>query len=311
MTKLRNMLALALLAMAPTLSLEAKDNEALPFIRIVRDPSAAAMGFSGAASSASVAYSSFRNASVIPFYAGSGDAAFSYQSWAPDGVKTNNFNLGAGFKLLKGKLGLAIGGAYQTGEEYSVFDENGNANGTFTPNEMLVNFGAGMLITENLSAGINVRYAKQSVSDDYDMDAFSTDLFVSYRLTDFNFSVGLSSLGSSVQDSEDNDFNIPTSATIAGEFHKIFGEVHGLRVDADADYFFSGNFTFAIGAEYSWKDMIFVRTGAHIGGDDAVLPTFFTAGAGVRFGGFSLNAAWLTGNDTLKNTITAGIGFSF
>lgn len=304
---------LAICLAVPALNISAKDNEALPFIRIVRDPAAAAMGFAGSASSSSIAYSSFRNASIIPLANDINivDAAFSWQNWAPDGTKSTNLNFGAGFRLLNGKLGLAIGGASQEGEEYDVYNSSGIQSGTYTPKDMLVNFGAGLLITENLSAGVNVRYAKQKISDDDSYDAFSTDIFVTWHVREFNVSAGISSLGSSVQDSEGNDYNIPTSVTLAGDWQKIFAEQHCLKVDADADYFLSGNFTLGLGAQYSWKDMIFARAGYHIGSSDAVLPSFMTLGAGFKFKGVRLDFSWLTGNDALKNTLAVGLGFSF
>ena len=301
----------ATIFMAGAVAAYSKDGDALPFMRIVRDPASAAMGFAGTASSSTIAYSSFRNPSVIPFYGKTADAAFSYQSWAPDGVKSGNYNLGTGVKLLNGRFGLALGGAYQKGQEYKIVNESGISDGTFTPKDMLVNFGVGILITENLSAGANVRYANEKMTKDDKLNTTCADFFVTWHKEPFNVSAGISSLGSSVKDSDGNDFGIPSSATVAGDFSKVFGEVHGIKVDADADYFFSGNFTCALGGQYSWKDMLFVRAGFHYGNDDAVLPTFATAGIGLKFKGIRFDAGWLTGNDALKNTLTFGLGVSF
>ena len=88
-------------------------DDALPFVRIVRDPVSASMGFAGVASGAETAYSSFRNSSVIPLSGDRFSTGFSYQNWAPDGVKTSNMNFGAAFKA--GRFGFAVGGAYQMG----------------------------------------------------------------------------------------------------------------------------------------------------------------------------------------------------
>lgn len=290
---------------------DAQDNVALPFIRIVRDPAAEAMGFAGAASNESIAYSSFRNASMIPFFEKSGDISFSWQNWAPDAVKSNNFNLGAGFRLAGGKFGFAIGGAYQSGERYDDYDENGESSGTFTPYDMLVNLGVGFLITKDLSAGINARYARQTIEDNLDYDAFSGDIFLSYRISDFSISAGVVSVGAKVKDSEGNKYDLPSSATLAGDWHKIFAERHSVRVDVDADYFFCGDFTFALGAEYSFSNVLFARAGYHIGADDAVLPSFATLGLGVHLKAICLDFAYLTGNDILKNTITVGVRIKF
>ncbi len=64
-------------------------DDALPFVRIVRHPVSASMGFAGVASGSETAYSSFRNSSVIPLSGDRFSTGFSYQNWAPDGVKTS------------------------------------------------------------------------------------------------------------------------------------------------------------------------------------------------------------------------------
>lgn len=303
---------LALCLSVPALNISAKDTEALPFIRIVRDPASGAMGFAGVASSSSIAYSSFSNPAMIPFFDKTGDIAFSYQNWAPDGVKSSNFNLGAGFKLFDGRLGFGFGGAFQNGEKYDTFNEAGVMTGSYTPNDMQINLGASSLITKELSFGINLRYAKQSLShDNASYETVATDMFIAYRLNEFNFTAGLSSLGSSVKSASDEDFTIPTSATLGAEWHRTLAKEHGIKAVADFDYFFSDNVTAGFGAQYSWKDMVFIRAGYHFGSDKAVLPSFLTLGGGIKHKRIRLDAAWLTGNDAIKNSLSLGLGIMF
>ena len=305
-------LALALFLSAPGLNISAKDTEAMPFIRIVRDPASGAMGFAGVASSSSIAYSSFSNPAMIPFFDKTGDIAFSYQNWAPDGVKSSNFNLGTGFKLFDGRLGFAFGGAFQNGEKYDAFSDAGVKTGSYTPNDMQINLGASSLITKNFSLGINLRYARQSLGDDNaSYETVATDMFLAYRLNEFNFTAGLSSLGSSVKSASDEDFTIPTSATLGAEWHRTLTKEHGIKAVADFDYFFSDNVTAGLGAQYSWKDMVFIRAGYHFGSDKAVLPSFLTLGGGIKYKRIRLDAAWLTGNDAIKNTLSFGLGIMF
>lgn len=311
MKKIAIIIALACCIAAPAIGLSAKDNEALPFIRIVRNPAMGAMGYAGVASSSTIAYSSFNNPAVIPFYQKTVDAAFSWQNWAPDGVKSTNLNFGTGVKLLKGRLGLAVGGAVQNGEKYDIYNSSGVKSGTFTPKDMVLNFGASTLIFKDFAAGVNVRYAKQDLSDDVNYDTFAMDMFLAYRLEKIDLTAGISSLGSAVTSDDGNDFSIPTSATIGGSYHEIFKEVHGIEANLDMDYFFSGNFTFALGAQYSWKETIFLRAGYHFGADDAVLPSFVTFGLGAQLKGFRLDFCYLTGNEAIKNTLSVGLGFSF
>ncbi len=310
MFKNKNIIAVMLACAFAAGTASAQDGGALPFVRIVRDPVSAGMGFAGVASGAETAYSSFRNSSVIPFAAENMSAGLSGQMWAPDGAKSTNLGFGAAFKA-GGRLGFSVGGAYQMGEKYSLTDEAGNSNGTFKPNDMVLNVGAGFLIIDNLSAGANLRYASQKLASDHSLSGISADVFLTYRLSDLNVTAGISSLGSSVKSEAGVSFSLPVSATVGADWSKTFSEVHGVRVAADADYFFSGNFTLAAGAQYSFNDMVFVRGGYHFGTEDAVLPSFATVGLGVRFFGVSLDFAYLTGNEALGNTMTFGLGYRF
>ena len=288
----------------------AQDEEALSFIRIVRDPVSAGMGFAGTASGTETAYSSFRNSSVIPFSVERLSAGVSGQMWAPDGVKSTNLGFGAAFKAGK-RLGFSIGGAYQMGEEYSLTDETGNTTGTFKPNDMILNGGVGVKIIDNLAAGVNLRYASQKLSEGNSYSAVAADIFMTYRLSDLNVTAGVSSLGSSVKSESGDSFSLPTSATVGADWSKAFSEDHGVRLSADFDYYFSGNVTAAAGAEYSFKNMLSARAGYHFGSKDAVLPSFVTVGIGIKFFGMSLDIAYLTANDVLGNTLTFGLGYRF
>lgn len=308
--KSRTMLMMALACVISIDSAFGQNEEGMPFVRIDRDPVSAGMGFAGVATSGEMAYSSFRNSSIIPLSANKMSFGVSGQSWAPDGVKSTNINFGAAAKVGK-RLGLSIGAAYQTGEEYALMTDNGISKGTFKPNEMVINGGAGFLVTDNLSAGVNVRLASQKLSEDNSYLAVATDIFLTYRLMDLNITAGVSSLGSSVKSASGDSFSLPASATIGTEWSKAFSDAHGLRLAADADYFFSGNVTAAAGAEYSFKNMLFARAGYHFGSKDAVLPSFAAVGLGVRFFGISLDVAFLTANDVIGNTLTFGLGYRF
>lgn len=310
MSNLKKILMTAMTCLATASFVSAQDGEALPFIRIVRDPVSAGMGFAGVASGTETAYSSFRNSSVIPFAADKLSVGVSGQMWAPDGAKSTNLAFGTAFKAGK-RLGFTVGGAYQIGEEYSSMDETGNSAGTFKPNDFVLNAGAGFLILDNLSVGANVRYASQKLSTDNSYSAVSADIFLTYRLSELNITAGVSSIGSSVKSVAGDSFSLPVSATIGADWFKTFSETHGLRIAADADYFFSGNVAVAAGAEYSFNNMAFARAGYHFGTKDAVLPSFATVGLGVRFFGVSLDIAYLTANDVLGNTLTFGLGYRF
>ena len=288
-----------------------ENNSAHQFIRIPRDPIMGAMAGAGAASSGSFAYSSFRNSAVIPFSEAGVDVGASFQMWAPKGVKSTNIAAGVGYKV-SDAFGFSVGFGYDAGKEMQVYDESGKAKGVFTPNDMVVNAGFGVKFSDKLGAGANVRFSSDKIAEGVSNNAFGADVFVLYRaLPELNITAGVSSLGSSVKDASGESFSLPMSATIAGAYKAKIDEQNRVDIALDADYFFTGGITAALGLQYSYDDMVFVRAGYHLGTDKAPLPSFATIGAGFKYSGFSLNVAYLTANSIIGNTITAGLGISF
>ena len=283
---------------------------AMPSLRVEQDPVSAGMGFAGLASTNGTAWSALRNSSVIPFSEKSMDFGASYQSWAPDGAASTNMGLGAGVKLGE-RFGLSVAGTMQNGEEYSLTDETGNPAGTFKPSLLSVGLGFGVKIIDNLSAGVNVRFASQKLTSDDSYSAFCGDVFVSYKFADFNVTAGAASLGSKVKGADGNSWSLPASARVGVDWTGSFAEVHGIRADVDLDYLFSGSVMAAAGVQYSFKDMVFARAGYHYGPETAVLPSFASAGLGVKFFGIELNAAYLFASEVLGGTMTFGLGYSF
>lgn len=310
MSLIKNAMMTAMAFLTAVTISAAQDGAALSFTRIVRDPVSVGMGFSGIASVHGVEYSSFRNSSVIPFASERLSIGASGQIWAPDGVKSSNIAFGSAFRTGE-RFGFSIGGAYQLGEEYMSTDETGNAAGTFTPNDLIVNAGAGFKIMESLAVGVNVRYAWQKLSYDNSYSAISTDVFLSYRISGMNITAGVSSVGSSVKSVSGDSFSLPTSACAGAEWSKHFPSNHGLRLLADADYYFSGNVTVAAGAEYSFKDSVFLRGGYHYGAKDNGLPSFASAGLGLKVKGLKFDAAYILASEALSGTLTLGLGYSF
>ena len=307
--KANRTIALAL-SLALSISVSYAQSDAMPFLRIARDPASAGMGFAGAASTSGTAWSAFRNASVIPLSESRMDIGLGWQSWAPQGAKSNNINFGSAFRIRE-KFGLAVGAAYQGGESYSRIDETGKASGTFSPGEMIVGGGLGFEIIDGLALGVNMRYASQKLAKDASYSAVCGDAFVTYRLKSLNISAGASSLGTSVKGANGTSYSLPASATLGLDWTAGFAEVHSVKIAADADYFFSGAVGAAAGVQYSFKDMIFARAGYHYGSDASPLPSFATVGLGVKFAGVQLNAAYLLASEALAGTLTIGLGYSF
>jgi len=283
--------------------------DALPFVRIPRNAVTLGMAGAGTSSSQSIAWSSFSNSAVIPFFAGKGDIGASYGLWAPKTNKTSDINLGGAYKI-SDKFGISIGGAYQMGQEYEQLSSSGVPSGTFRPTEMLVNVGAGFLLTDNLSAGVNLRYASQKISSST-LNGFGVDAHVLYHIGSANISLGVNNAGPKVSSTSGDKFFPASSANLSGSYDYEIDGQNSILGALDLDYFFSGNFTAALGAQYAYKDRVFVRAGFHYGAEEAIIPTFASLGAGFKYEGFKIDLSFLLANENIGNTLSIGLGYCF
>ncbi len=283
-------------------------NNSFSFAGISHDPVSAGVAFAGKASASSSAWAAFYNPAAMSLKNNRLDVQASWQNWAPDGVKSTNVAAGASFRF--GKLGIAAGFARNGGEKYDVISTSGKVTDSFTPSDLQLGAGLSFAFAKWLSIGVNFNYLNTKLTSDDSFGGFGADIMANAVFDNFKVAVGVEDLGSSVKSASDETFSMPSSLVVAGDWSKRFG-ASGLGAMLDLNYYFSGSFTAAVGAQYDYKDMLFVRAGYHYGAKDAFLPSFATVGAGVKFFGISLNAAYLLGNDILKNTLTVGLGYSF
>lgn len=287
----------------------AQEDVAMQYVATDRSPVTSAMGASGAAFAGDVAYASFNNPAVMPFASNRGGVGVSYYNWAPGGAKSTNLNLG--FSQMFGKkFGLTLGGAYQAGEKYDVMDASGKSKGSFTPKDLLFNVGAALKITDGLSAGVNLHYASQSLSDDNSCSAFGADVLALYHWSKLNVTAGVKSVGSKVKSDAGEKYSLPASAVVAGSYDFEFGK-SSVVANLDLNYYFCGSFAAAVGAEYSFNKLVSVRAGYHYGAEDGVVPSFLSLGAGVAVKGISLNLSYWTASDYLGNTLSIGLGYAW
>ena len=104
------------------------------FAGVSHDPVSAGLGFAGAASVNTPAWSAFTSPAAMSLSDKKLDVAASFQNWAPDGVKNTNIAAGASFKIAK--FGIAAGFARNGGEKYDIVSGTGDIAGTFTPSDL-------------------------------------------------------------------------------------------------------------------------------------------------------------------------------
>ncbi len=303
------LLLTAMLSLLSTYSNATGKNEALPFVRIMQDPVHSAMGGAGLASASSIAYASFTNAANIPFSPDSFDAGVSWQSWQPS--STSFINAGGAYNF-SGKFGLAAGFTYGINEPYRIFDDNGIEAGEFSPSDIQANIGIGWKFVKNISVGINVKYLGSTLAASHRYEAVASDIFFRAGFGNFSATAGVRSLGSSVKSSSGSSFSLPASAAVGLGYGSVFSNRHEISALLDADYYFSGSISAAAGLSYTFNDLISIRAGYRYGGK-SVLPSYASAGVGIKLFGIKLDAAYLisSGDSPVKNTFNIGLGFEF
>lgn len=284
----------------------AQSSEALPFISIERDPVTSAMAGAGVASPSSTSFSAFRNAAAVAFAGEKMDFAVSTQAWTPDAVRSSNINASYNCKFGE-RFSLSVAGAYQMGEEYDVTDVSGIAQGTYRPSDVLFGVGAGYRITSDFGVGVNLKYASSKVADHTSFGAFAADVFLQYKFADFSVAAGMANIGSKVKAYDGTSYDIPAAAVVGFNYSFKSGK-NAVQANADVDYYvFSSNYAAAIGAEYGYGDMVFVRAGYRYANEGAVMPSFASAGLGVKFLGIKVDLSYLT----LDNSMCLGVSYAF
>lgn len=285
--------------------------QALPFV--AADMDAASLGKAGAnvVETSSIAYSSFSNAAAIPFSDAKADIAANYTMWQPSASGSNAVSV-AGAYNIKGKFGIAAGFSYGMHSAYDITNASGAVAGSFTPSDMQVNVGFAYRFLPFLSIGANVGYASSSIAEGQSYGTVAADAYLMARFSGFKVALGAANFGGRVKSVTGEEFCIPGSISLGAGYDKVFAEKHGISVLLDADYYFSNWISAALGAGYTFNDLITVRAGYRYGGESPV-PSFASVGLGVKFIGIRIDAAYLiaSGDSPMKNTLAVGLGYSF
>ncbi|MBR4822543.1 MAG: hypothetical protein IKZ71_05270 [Bacteroidales bacterium] len=284
---------------APAVAQETASSEAFPIIRYERNPARAAVAGAGTATMiGGSAYAAFGSPCSAVDTVKKIEAAASYAKWAPGLSNSNNLVAGASFRLNR-KLALSVGYAGQT---LSSINVNGQ---DYTPKDMIIAGAVSFALGKSLSVGASVNYAKSELFEDTSISGTAFDLMLSYRRDAFGVAGGVRSLGGKIGNS-----SLPTSALVSGGYSIPAGPVV-LNLVADADYYFSGNWSAAAGAEASVMSLVQVRAGYRFSSEHAVIPSHLSLGVGLTLGPAALDVTYLTASEYLDSTIMGGVRIRF
>lgn len=250
--------------------------DALPFVRTDFGP--ALTGTAGAAVATAEAgpWSAFRGAAAMALPGSLQGAAGEFR--LTDG---NAGFSGAAMAKLAGKMGLGFGLSYLGGDKI----------GDYRTNNFLLSTAFAYSLSDNISLGANLRFARQNLLESVSYNGVSLDLNALAKLGDAaTATVGLSALGNKVESASGTAFAQPANIYAGAEY--VYGmDSNKLAVDAMAEYYFSGNFGAAIGASFTYDSMVTVRAGYRFASEWCVLPSHFAAGLEGRFGSFCVSAS--------------------
>ena len=292
---------LTILGLFTAVAMQAQVNEFLTFTRIERNPRAAALAGAGAASASNVAYASFNNAAVVPFYEKNGDFGVGYQSWAPKTVAANAFNFGGAYNF--GRVGVAAGVMYQMEKP-----DDG-----FVPSSLQVNLGAGVRILDWLGLGVNARFAQDNLFEGMSYKGFAADAMVLFHpVKGLNLTAGVTNIGSNVVSKSGSQYPQPASIKAAAAYLLQLGTKNSIEFMVDEDYYINSKANaVSFGMEYTFNQIVYARAGYRIATEKAPFASHLAVGLGAQLFGVRLDVSSLTLSEVIGNTIAVGLGYRF
>ena len=280
--------AAALLALSTSLKAQVLNT----LVREV-DPAAAGLAGAGVAMQAN-AYALDNNPAEMSLSASKISLAAGYAVLQPSSVKMGALSFSSLFKLSEK---LAMGAAIKRGaySPYPITSEEGRSTAEFTPSELSLSLGGSYLILKGLSAGVKLNYASIGLSPDAKYNVFSGDLGLTYATESLTVAANARNLGSQLMD-------LRAGASYA---------LSSLTAYAQGEYLAGAGLMGALGLQYAFKDLIFVRAGGHLGNAEKAIPSYASLGLGAKFKGITFDAAVLLGTKSETGTLLFSAGYSF
>lgn len=282
--------------------------QTLPSLMLDQDPASVSMGMSGVAAEAG-AYALQNNVAAISLSDKTLDAQVGLGIWQPD--YANLKTIGGGVVYRHKKIGFGFDMKKLLMPSYGSISGNGSEirDSEFTPGEINIAAGFSYAFTDYLSSGITLRYAGSKLAPEASATVFGADVAVYFKKNGISAGLSVNNIGSKVKYSE-TAYSQPAMARLGAGYDLELG-TSTLGFNAEADILFAGGLMAGGGCEYSFKDMVFARAGYHYGNSAYVVPSYASAGIGLKLFGAQLDFAYLFGSDVLANSMLVSIGYSF
>ena len=235
----------------------------------------------------------------------------SYGNWQPKGAN-NSLLTFSGYYNIKEKLGVGFGFRSFSHQAYPISTLTGLTEATFKPVEYAVDLGFAYRVAPQFSTGINMKYIGSSIAQDAKGSSFAIDAGMMYQNEKVNVAFSICNIGSQISYGA-TKYSLPMMAKLGGAYRVDMTESHLLTLSAEGDYIVPAKvMMMGLGAQYTFQNMLKVRTGYHYGDNTKSIPSYFSAGLGVAFSGISVDFSMLLSSpsEILKNSFLLGVSYS-
>ena len=221
---------------------------ATPFLLIVPDARAGAMGDMGVATSAD-AFSLFHNPAKITFSNRQVKTGITYSPWLRN--LTDDIFIGSGSYINRYSERAAWGAdfKYFSLGQIDLTDSGGNSNGTINPNELVFTGSYALKLSETFSAGVSLKYIRSNLAFNgtagnsiqpinsfaVDVSGYYQSLEESYENFDGRYRLGfnISNIGPKVSYTPGQEDFIPTNLKLGGGFDFIIDDYNTISTTVE------------------------------------------------------------------------------
>lgn len=255
-----------------------------------------------------------------------------YSLWQPS-YTSNHVAAVAGYGRVAKFMTVSASVKYFSHKPYDVTDGvTGAVTGSFTPMDLQAGIGLGFKILPILSLGANVNYVHSDIGGPKKGGAVSADFGALLDLKFLRVGVTAANIGSRLDYGGTTAYSLPANVKLGVGTIQRFGpeDRHAVAVNLEGGMTFEQSAFFAgVGAQYVFNDFVRVGLGYHYGNQDKqVIGSYASFGAGIKFMGISVNAAYILGfkhasdisspveslydfSAPMSNTFSVGIGYEF
>ncbi len=277
--------------------------QSIPMLNVSPDAAVAGMAAVGVTGEAS-AYSFENNIAATVLGDSRMAVGAGYGMWQPSATKAGVLSASGYYKLGE-KFAVALNYKDFSYQSYKSMSQEGQSGKEFKPKENTFGLGFAYLLSENLSAGLNVKMASSSLAESAKASTFGVDVALKYQKDAVQAGLTVNNVGGKVNYGS-TSYALPSMMKAGASY-----SVSNLTAAAQVDFMFKSGMGAGLGLEYAIKEIAFVRGGYHYGSGDNAMPSFASLGLGLAFAGVRFDAAYLLASESLGGTMMFNLSYSF